>query len=112
VASPNQPVESQAPPRDGQRVESSYVSPPPQPAEDPLAAWDGWTEPQPSWLARLWVEHFERIQAVAAAVSLLGILLIAVAAILAANPLPQMVLTFLGLAMLILTVLRPARSAS
>jgi len=50
------------------------------------------------------------VQLGATAISLLGILLTALAAIRAANPMPQITLTLVAVAVLIVTVLRSERS--
>ncbi|MFI5265930.1 MAG: hypothetical protein ACHQ7M_00995 [Chloroflexota bacterium] len=50
------------------------------------------------------------VQLGAAAISVLGILLTAVAAIRATNPMPQIALTLVAVAVLIVTVLRSQRS--
>ncbi|HEY8694456.1 MAG TPA: hypothetical protein VIR57_17135 [Chloroflexota bacterium] len=50
------------------------------------------------------------VQLGAAAISVLGILLTAVAAVQAANPMPQIALTLAAVAVLIVTVVRSERS--
>ena len=97
MAAPNHPAQTQS--EDGRRVESSYVSPPPQ--DEP----NEWEQParQSAWAAR----HFGAIQLAALGLTLLGMVLTLIAAIRAANPTPQIVVTFAGVGLLMFTVLRP-----
>jgi len=91
VPSPNE----QQTQSDPQRVESSYVTPP---ADD----WEA-EPPRQS----LWAEHLGLIQLAALAITLLGIILTLIAAIQAANPATQVVVTLLGVALLMATVWKP-----
>jgi hypothetical protein len=95
VPSPNE----QQTQSDGQRIESSYVTPP---------AGDWEAEPARQ---SLWAEHFGLIQLAALAITLLGIILTLIAAIQAANPTTQVVVTLLGVALLMATIWKPPEAA-
>ena len=107
MASPNQPVQAQT--EQGQRVEETYVTPPPQPPAE-VPEWE--QAPTSGWLTRTWAERFGAIQLVALAVTLLGMLLTLIAAIKADNPTSPIAITLVGVAILMLTVRRRPEAAS